>query len=577
MIEYQKEVCDVLVIGSGGAGLRSAIALKDAGVDVLVVGKCKKSDAHTILATGGINASLATMDEKDSWQLHAADTIRDGGHINDTNAVLTLCKNAPQAVQELARWGCKFHREANGKITQRFFGAATFRRACFVGDKTGKAILETLVKQVEKRKIRFKSEVYVISLLGEKKEVHAALALDIRNGTLVVIQAKKIILATGGHSRMFARSSSRFWENTGDGIALAYNQGATFMDMEMFQFHPTGMLWPSVAEGVLVTEAVRGEGGILTNALGERFMTRYDPKRMELSARDIVARAIYTEVQQGRGTTRGGVWLDISHKPKDYIKKRLPKMYEQFKHYAHIDISKEKMEVAPTAHYSMGGVYTDFSTGETTIKNLYAIGEVTAGTHGANRLGGNSLAEIIVFGKLVGEHVARLVKKQKEFVPLNLLQLAEVTSNLVATANNPTGIDPIIIKKRIQKMMWECCGVVRTRDKMIHALQELKTIQKQFLKVTGSLKMNESLITALDVQNMIPTCMMILYSALERKESRGAHYRSDYPHESAAFKNNILCIPTSNGIVTKTKKIEPVPKAVTQLINHPPAQSHLLE
>ncbi len=577
MISYQKEACDVLVIGSGGAGLRAAIALKDAGVDVLVVGKCKKNDAHTILATGGINASLGNMDKQDNWQLHAADTIRDGNQINDTHAVITLCKNASAAVQELARWGCDFHREQNGKITQRFFGAATYRRACFSGDRTGKAILETLINQVEKRNVRCKSEVYIFSLLEHKGAVNGALGLEVRTGKIIIFQAKNIILATGGHSRMFARSSSRFWENNGDGIALAYNQGAHFMDMELFQFHPTGMVWPKEAQGVLVTEAVRGEGGILTNVKGERFMKRYDAKRMELSARDIVARAIYNEVDAGRGTPRGGVWLDISHKPLAYIKKRLPKMYAQFKKYAHIDISKEKMEVAPTAHYSMGGIAVDFSTGQTSLKNLYAIGEVTAGTHGANRLGGNSLAEIVVFGKLVGERVAEECKKKSSSAQTNTPQVALATSSLFKLASSQSGVDPLIIKKKIQELMWECCGVVRTQKKMMHALKEIERLQKFQLKVSNNLVMNASLIAALDVQNMFPTCRMILLSAMQRKESRGAHYRQDYPQELASWKKNILCIPVKNGIMLKTRKVAPVPHSINRLIAHPPAQPHLLE
>ena len=286
------------------------------------------------------------MDPKDSWQLHAADTIRDGSYINDTKGVELLCKNAPKAIEELSKWGAKFAREKNGKITQRFFGAATYRRACFVGDVTGKEILNVLVNQSLKRKIRFESEVYIFSLLTSNEKVNGAIGLNIKNGNILVFHAKIVVLAAGGHSRMFSRSSSRFWENNGDGVALAYGCNAKFMDMEMFQYHPTGMVYPPEAEGVLVTEAIRGEGGILTNSKGEHFMKKYDPERMELSARDIVARAIYMEVELGKGTKHGGVWLDISHKPKSYILKRLPKMYKQFKKYAKIDTSKQKMEVA---------------------------------------------------------------------------------------------------------------------------------------------------------------------------------------------------------------------------------------
>jgi succinate dehydrogenase / fumarate reductase flavoprotein subunit len=576
------EKSEVLIIGSGGAGLRAAIELKDRGKDVLVVGKCEKRDAHTILATGGINAALGNMDPKDSWQLHAADTIRDGGFINDTDAVLLLCKNAPAAVKELDKWKAGFHREKNGKITQRFFGAATYRRACFIGDHTGREILNTLVDQVEKRKIRFQSEVYIFSLLFDsaKNKVYGALGLDIRSGEIIVFHAKAVVLCTGGHSRVYSRSSSRFWENTGDGIALAYRCGAKFMDMEMFQFHPTGMLSPREAEGVLVTEAVRGEGGILTNIKGERFMKRYDPERMELSARDIVARAIYEEVKEGRGTKRGGVFLDISHKPKSYILKRLPKMYEQFKHFAHIDISKEKMEVAPTAHYSMGGVFTDAQTGKTSVNGLYAIGEVTSGTHGANRLGGNSLAEIIVFGRLTGENISHTIDKI-DWTALDMGYIDNQVSDLMSLARTSSGSarrDPIEVKKEIQRMMWKYAGVVRKGDELKRALKEIDKVKRVKLGVSGGLQMNEKLIAALDIRNMIPTCEMIVRSALYRRESRGAHYRDDFPKLNDKYKRNVICLPDSKGIRISTRAIKAVPSAVALLIKTTKKpKAHLVE
>ncbi len=566
----------MLIIGSGGAGLRCAIELKDHHVDVLVVGKCKKRDAHTILATGGINAALGSMDPQDSWQLHAADTIRDGGFINDTPAVLTLCKNAPQAVKELAQWGTHFHREKDGRISQRFFGAATYRRACFIGDHTGKEILNVLVNQALKRKIRFKSEVYIFSLLQKKGKVNGALGLDIKTGNMIVFHAKIVVLATGGHSRMFARSSSRFWENNGDGIYLAYQCGAKFMDMEMFQFHPTGMVYPREAEGVLVTEAVRGEGGILRNNKGERFMKKYDSERLELSARDVVARAIYREVQQGHGTKHGGVWLDITHKPKAYILKRLPKMYKQFQHYLHLDISKEKMEVAPTAHYSMGGIFTDQTTGKTSVPNLYAIGEVTSGVHGANRLGGNSLAEIMVFGRLTGKNITKELKKVR-WIPLDEISTIKKAQVLHDKCKVKQGRDPIAMKKEIQKIMWKDVGVVRNAKDMKKALKSLTKLKRIPLKVGSSLKMNEKLIAALDVQNMFPTCEMILKSALHRKESRGAHYRSDFPKTLEQWKKNILCIPTKQGIIIGMRPIPKVFREIDFLLKKPKAQTHLLE
>lgn len=572
------EKSDVLIIGSGGAGLRAAIELSDSGKDVIVVGKSEKRNAHTILATGGINASLATMDSADSWKTHAADTIRDGCFINDTDAVITLCKNANRAVNELAKWGTKFHREKNGKISQRFFGAATYRRACFVGDHTGREILNTLVDQVEKRKMRFNAETYIFSLLFDEKnnEVYGALGIENKTGELIIFHSKAVILATGGHSRMYSRSSSRFWENNGDGISLAYDCKADFRDMEMFQFHPSGMLYPAKAEGVLVTEAIRGEGGILLNNKGERFMLRYDKGRMELSARDVVARAIYQEVKEGRGTKRGGVYLDITHRPKKYILKRLPKMYEQFKKYAGIDISKQKMEIAPTAHYSMGGIYTN-TKGETSINGLYAVGEVTSGTHGANRLGGNSLAELIVFGRIVAENINNKLKNIKKWHELGMPFVDQQISDLTGLMHSK-GRDPIEIKKEIQKMMWKHAGVVRNAKELKKALKEIERYEKMKFKVAAELKMNEKLIAALDVKNMIPTCKMILLSALYRKESRGAHYRSDYSKTSNEYKCNIICQPTDKSIKISKMKIKAVPKDIKKIIeNTQKAVARLLE
>ncbi len=567
---------DVLVIGSGGAGLRCAIALHDSGVDVLVVGKCKRRDAHTILATGGINAALGNMDPKDSWKLHAADTLRDGGMINDVQGVLLLCKHASRAVKELADWGVPFHREKNGRITQRFFGAATYRRACFAGDHTGREILNMLVDQVEKRKISFQSKVYIFSLLQHDGKVNGALGIDVEKGKIIVFHAKMVVLATGGHSRVFARSSSRFWENTGDGIGLAYDAGATFMDMEMFQFHPTGMVYPSEAEGVLVTEAVRGEGGLLVNARGERFMRKYDPARMELSARDIVARAIYQEIAEGRGTEHGGVLLDITHKNKSYILKRLPKMYDQFKKYAGIDISKESMEVAPTAHYSMGGILVNHKTGKTSVPSLFAIGEVTAGIHGANRLGGNSLAEILVFGRLTGQNIAKEVKRIK-WSPLDQKHITMKVEELMKLIEQKGGENPIDMKKDIQSMMWRAVGVVRNGKDMGKALHELEKYKTMPLEVSGGLRMNEKLIAALDVRNIIPTCEMILKCALFRKESRGAHYRSDFPRSLEKWRRNILCVTQKKGIALATRKIDLVPKKIQKLLHLKKLRTKLLE
>jgi len=553
---------EVLVIGSGGAGLRTAIELFDNGVDVLVVGKCAKRDAHTILATGGINAALGNMDPKDNWKLHAADTIKDGSYINNPQAVIIATKNAKQAIAELDKWGVCFAKQ-KGKILQRFFGPSTYRRACFVGDVTGLAILNALVDQVKKRKVRFKSEVYITHLLTKNGKVNGALGLDIRKGELLVFHTALIVLCTGGHSRMFKRSSSRFWENNGDGIKLAYDLGAAFMDMEMFQFHPTGMVYPKNLEGTLVTEAIRGEGGRLYNSKGERFMEKYDPQRFELSARDIVARAIYHELKAGNGTKHGGVWLDITFIPPDHIKKRLPKMVKQFKSVG-IDITKEKMEVSPTAHYSMGGVYIDYKTGKTTVSGLYAVGEITSGMHGANRLGGNSLLELIVFGRMTGQQVLKDLKKTKK-LELDLKKIEE-KADMVHCTMCKSGKNPLEVKQQLMEEMWQYVGVERNEKGLQTALKKLQKYKNIKLKITGSLKMNKNLIAALDIRNMIPTCEMIIKAALKRKESRGAHYRSDYPKTKSSWKKNILCKPEKRGLKLWTKKVPSIPGEIFQLM-----------
>jgi len=570
------ENADVLVIGSGGAGLRTAIELHDHGADVLVVGKSKKRDAHTILATGGINAALGNMDPKDSWRLHAADTIKEGWFINNPIAVKTLCKNAPLAIKELLKWGVKFNKKKNGQVLQRFFGAATYRRACFSGDYTGREIQNTLVDQVEKRKIKFKSEVYIFSLLKSRGKVNGALGLDVRTGKIIGFNSKIVVLATGGHSRMFSRSSSRIWENNGDGIALAHFLGADFMDMEMFQFHPTGMVYPRKAEGVLVTEAVRGEGGVLLNSRGERFMKKYAPDSMELSARDVVARAVYNEVHAGRGTKRRGVWLDISHRPKKYILERIPRMYRQFQRYLNLDISKKKMEVAPTAHYSMGGILTNHENGKTSVKNLFAVGEVTAAVHGANRLGGNSLAEIMVFGRLTGISILKELKKLK-LMPINQQDLLKKISHLEKLIDVKKGKNPLQIKKDIQELMWKNVGVVRDAKKMKNALKQINKFKKIALKVPKKLNSNEKLLAALDIQNMLPTCEMIVKSALMRKESRGAHYRTDYKKTLPKWKKNIKCTPTKTGFKLSLKNVPRIPKDIQKFFRYNKPSLELFE
>ena len=422
MNKGSKRSCDVVIIGGGSAGLRAAIEAHDAGAHVLIISKSRKGNPHTVLARGGINAALGTMDPEDNWMIHAADTLREGEFLADYERVEVLCRNAPDAVNELVNWGARFHREKDGRLTQRFFGAHTYRRTVFYEDWTGEEIIRVLIDQVSQRKIEIVDDVYITKLLKsgyvlEKKEtveeVKGAIGIDFKKKEIVIFECKSLILAAGGYTRVYAVSSSRIFENYGEGVALAYEAGADLVDMEMVQFHPTGMVWPEKALGTLATEAIRGEGGILLNSKGERFMKNYYPERMELGPRDIVARANYNEIVAGRGTEHGGVWLDVTHLSREKILDRLPTMYEQFKNIDGIDISKDKMEVGPTAHYSMGGVVVDIKC-RTKIRGLFAVGEVISQIHGANRLGGNSLLDTVVFGKIAGSEAARLAKELAE-------------------------------------------------------------------------------------------------------------------------------------------------------------------
>ncbi|GAC1649409.1 MAG: FAD-binding protein [Herpetosiphon sp.] len=528
---------DVLVIGTGGAGLRAAIELFDQGRRVLVLGKRPKADAHTVLAAGGINAALATMDPEDSWAIHAADTLKEGRYLSDARAVELLCREAPRAIQELVDYGVPFAREADGRLSQRYFGAHRYRRTAFVGDYTGQEIIRALVQEVDQRRIPILERVYVSDLLTQGDRVNGALGFFLDDGCPVIVQAGAVIVAAGGHIHIYQRSSSRKRENTGDGMALAFSVGAALADMELVQFHPSGMLWPPELEGTLVTEAVRGEGGRLFNALGERFMYRYDPERLELSTRDRVALANYTEIAAGRGTEHGGVWLDVSHLPAEQIHSRLPKMYAQFKAVG-VDITREPMEIAPTAHYSMGGIQVDPVTHATTVGGLFAAGESGAGLHGANRLGGNSLAEIIVFGRIAGEQAGRYATEH------GLLPLDEVAIEAKLRRNRELAQRDGTLQRslidRLQTMITADAGVVRSATTLEHALAELSEIGRA---ADDSQTGVSDLPAALDLRSMLLTAEATVRSALLRTESRGAHQRSDYPETSADWQRTILVLP----------------------------------
>jgi succinate dehydrogenase / fumarate reductase flavoprotein subunit len=550
-----KRSCDVLIIGGGSAGLRAAIEAHDAGADVLIISKSRKGDPHTVLARGGINAALGTMDPEDNWMIHAADTLREGEFLADYERVELLCKNAPDTINDLVDWGARFHREKDGRLTQRFFGAHTYRRTVFYEDWTGEEIIRVLIDQVSQRKIEIVDDVYITKLLksgdvnGKREapeEIKGAFGIDFTKKEIVIFECKSLILAAGGYTRVYAVSSSRIFENHGEGVALAYEAGANLVDMEMVQFHPTGMVWPEKASGILATEAIRGEGGILLNAKGERYMRNYYPERMELGPRDVVARATFNEIASGRGTEHGGVWLDVTHLSKEKILDRLPTMYEQFKNIDGIDISKEKMEVAPTAHYSMGGVVVDIKC-RTKIRGLFAVGEVISQIHGANRLGGNSLLDTVVFGKIAGDEAARLAKE--------IGDIKKTEPSLLGLAiNNQKEFDdgifiakePIKFRDEIQELMKHNGGIVREETKLQNGLRRILELKKEFYSKANILEEfnidYESVVATWEVKSSLVACEAIIRSALMRRESRGAHFRSDYPNlDDEKWKVNIYC------------------------------------
>ena len=591
--------CDVLIIGGGSAGLRAAIEAHDTGSQVLIVSKNRRGDPHTVLARGGINAALGTMDPQDNWMIHTADTLREGLFIGDYDKAEVLCKSAPDAVTELVNWGARFHREPDGRLTQRFFGAHTYRRTCFFGDWTGKEIIRVLMKQVRLRKIKFVDNVYITKLLKstniektqgakekgkEKEEILGAMGIDLKRKDIIIFKAKCVILATGGYTRVYPVSSSRIFENYGDGIALAYEVGVDLVDMEMVQFHPTGMVWPKKALGTLATEAIRGEGGILLNSKGERFMKNYYPQRMELGPRDVVARSIYNEIVSGRGTKHGGVWLDVTHLPKAKILERLPTMYDQFKRIAGVDISKEKMEVAPTAHYSMGGVKVD-SKCQTNVKGLFAIGEVAGQVHGANRLGGNSLLGTVVFGKIAGREAATKVAREKKRT-IN----GKSSSIIGITYNNDKRLartlfavkQPLRICIQIQQVMHENAGIIREASKLRKGIKKISELEKTFYSknnVLRSHKNYENVVSTWEVKSALIVCEAVLRSASMRQESRGAHYRSDFPdRDGRKWKVNIYCRKSGREMVLFKRPVSKVREPIKDLLKIPmKVEHHLLE
>jgi succinate dehydrogenase / fumarate reductase, flavoprotein subunit len=559
----RRNVANVLVIGTGAAGLRAAIAAHQAGGEVVVVGKRRRDDAHTVLAAGGINAALGTVDPEDSWEQHFADTVREGYFLGDPRVVELMARESPAAVLELAEWGTPFARTPDGRLDQRFFGAHRWRRTCYAGDWTGRAILRTLAAKVAELGLAVIDDQYVSHLLVSDGTCFGALAFALSSGERTVFLADAVVLAAGGHTRIWRRSSSRRDENTGDGMYLALRAGCRLSDMELVQFHPTGMVAPEEAAGTLVTEAVRGEGGRLKNAQGERFMARYDPERMELSARDRVALANYTEITQGRGGPNGGVFLDITHLGKDLILEKLPRMYRQFLEYQMLDISTHPMEVAPTAHYSMGGVVVDPETHATDVAGLYAAGEVAAGLHGANRLGGNSLAETVIFGRRAGEAAARWsAARDLQLRARDVVRAAdEELSSFIRHGRQFARP----LQRALRDTMWETCGVVRDQEGLERGLDRVAELRELAadVDVRPTSEGYADLAHALDLRASLAAAEASLLGALARTESRGAHQRRDHPELSPGLRLNFRVRSGDNGrLATTADPVPPIPPSL---------------
>ncbi|MBL7860950.1 MAG: fumarate reductase/succinate dehydrogenase flavoprotein subunit [Cyclobacteriaceae bacterium] len=566
---YETFTYDVLVIGSGGAGLRAAIEASAAGVTVGVVCRSLLGKAHTVMAEGGVAAALGNVDDRDGWKVHFTDTMRGGQYMNNWRMAELHAKEAPDRVKELEAWGAVFDRTEDGRILQRNFGGHKYPRLAHVGDRTGLEMIRTLQDHGIHQGMDVYQEYTIISLLKQGERVVGAFGYDREKGLFKVFQAKAVIIATGGMGRIY-KISSNSWDCTGGGISIAYHAGAELIDMEFVQFHPTGMVWPPSVRGLLITEGVRGEGGVLRNIEGRRFMFddipdlykaqtstdeeegwRYtqgdkNAKRPpELLTRDHVARCIRREVKAGRGTPHGGVYLDIAWiKEKipnaaEHIKRKLPSMYHQFKELAGVDITKEPMEVGPTTHYIMGGVKVDADSQMTSVPGLFATGECAAGLHGANRLGGNSLSDLLVFGKRAGEYAARYAKEQGA-VAVDENQINEIAAWALAPfERGSAGENPFALQDELQEMMQDLVGIVRNENDLIMAQDKLKALESRVAHVgcTGNRGYNPGWHTAMELKHMLTVAQAIAISARERKESRGGHFREDYPDKSTEFSN----------------------------------------
>jgi succinate dehydrogenase / fumarate reductase, flavoprotein subunit len=595
MAEYQTFDHDVLIIGAGGAGLRAAIEASAGGVSVGVVSKSLLGKAHTVMAEGGVAAAMGNVDDRDNWRVHFSDTMRGGQYLNNPRMAELHAKEAPDRVHELEAWGALFDRTKDGRILQRNFGGHKYPRLAHVGDRTGLEMIRTLQDHGIHQGISFHMECTMITLLTNGGRVVGAFGYDRERGRYKLFRAKAVVLATGGIGRAY-KITSNSWEYSGDGHSLAYHAGATLMDMEFVQFHPTGMIWPPSVRGILVTEGVRGEGGVLKNNQGRRFMfddipanyknqTADNPEEgwrytqgdkearrpPELLTRDHVARAIVREVREGRGSPHGGVFLDIAWiKEKlpnaaEHIKKKLPSMYHQFKQLADIDITKEAMEIGPTTHYMMGGVRVDGDTQMSDVPGLFAAGECAAGLHGANRLGGNSLSDLLVFGKRAGEFAAKFAKQQGT-AEVDAAQIDEISKQSLEPFERTGGEGPYQVQHDLQNMMQDKVGIVRVQAEMEQALEGIKELRKRAAKVSvvGNREYNPGWHTALDLTHLLTVSEAITRAAIERKESRGAHFRDDFPDKdpaSAGF--NLVVRKGQDGEMQVSR--EPLPKMADEL------------
>jgi succinate dehydrogenase / fumarate reductase flavoprotein subunit len=547
---YEVHEHDVLIVGAGGAGLRAAIEALAQGVRVGVVCKSLLGKAHTVMAEGGIAAAMANVDTSDDWRAHFRDTMRGGKFLNNWRMAQLHAQEAPERVRELEQWGALFDRTENGDILQRAFGGHTFKRLCHVGDRTGLEMIRTLQDRGVHLGIDVYMECTITRLLKDGDRIAGAFGYWREQGRFVVFRAKSVIICTGGIGKAW-KITSNSWEYTGDGMALAYDAGADLMDMEFVQFHPTGMVWPPGVQGILVTEAVRGEGGVLRNKEGERFMERYDPKKLELSTRDVVARSIYTEVREGRGTEHGGTFLDISHKPAEYVKRKLPSMYHQFLELADVDITKGPMEVGPTCHYMMGGIRVNAETAQASIPGLFAAGEAAVGLHGANRLGGNSLSDLLVFGRRAGLAAAEYAKGN-DLPTIDSSQIEEAAQQMLAPFERPEGDSPYVIHDNLQTAMQNLVGIFRDEQDLRRALSELDELKARAarVRVEGSRLFNPGWHLAWDLHSMLTVAEAVTRSALARRESRGAHSRIDYPGLDDAWGNKHNVVVKKAGAMT---------------------------